>query len=712
MLEESKKYALVSLMMLIFLNNLFCQINHGGIPLTYKMTIPDKDIYHISDLNYSEIQYIERQQVTNAHKNLLFAFNYDQDINYNNSGEWKRLNNRNVWIIKLKANEGYSIGLVFENFRLKEGERLYIYNSNEILGAYTQNNNSSNRVMTVRPIKGNEAIIEFSTPLSLSNAGTFTLTTISLGYKNIYSAEDPCNININCPEGMAWQNEKRAVVKLVIFGSNGTSLCSGTLINNTKNDAKPLLITANHCIENDYSAERSVFIFNYESRTCSLNYALNDNSINGGKVLSTRYENDYTLLELNSHPPISFYPYYAGWSLDSTTNLNNTAAIHHPEGKVKKITKSNEHPVTSTYVELGEPAYSQNAFWLIPKYSIGITENGSSGCALFDLNHQLVGTLTGGDNSNLSECTKDLNDSYQKFSYSYNVDPLIGLPMKEILNPDNLQITNLPGFDPFPSPFSGCDTLSNISNLETPSSIAYPNENDGYYAGYNADSIFMFAEKFENTDSTYIYGIELNVQRSGTIGNIAIQIYSGQNYPEKLEYEKLIPLSKLISYSINFIELYPFIAIKGNYYVAINLEYSTSDTFNLAMVKRDKENYNSAYLYHNSQWISFPEYTDWSASIDIKAMQCSSFENDSKKVTTPAVEVYPNPSHGYFYSKFDNNEIINLELFNIAGQKINIKFEKRNNIYPIDLINQPAGIYILKVYSKQNKPYIIKLIKI
>ncbi|MCX7985938.1 MAG: T9SS type A sorting domain-containing protein, partial [Bacteroidales bacterium] len=669
--------------------------------------------YEIPGPNFSEINYIRNQQKLFQSKALMFAYNYETDISPKNSGKWKTINKINVWHLKIKAQETFSIGLVFENFKLQPGEKLFLFNANDILGAYTNDNNPKSKVFAVRPIRGNEVIIEFSTPYSATSCGTFTLTTVSLGYLNIFSStsDDPCNVNINCAEGAGWQKEKRAVAKLIVQRYIGTILCSGTLLNNTRNDGRALMITANHCIENDFNAERTIFVFNFESPACSINYSLRENLLQGAKVLSTKYENDYSLIELNQHPPIAFHPYYAGWSLDSGTNMNTVVTIHHPNGKVKKITQTNSHPISSTYSEEGSPPYATNAFWYIPQYTFGITENGSSGAGLFDLNHQLVGTLTGGNSSDPEICNTDLYDYYQKFSYSYKVQPIIGVPMKDILNPDQLNINQLDGFDPFPNPFTGCDTITNIATNETSESKTHPL--GGFYAGYNADSITIFGEKFLNTDSAYLYAVEVNV-RNNTLktGFVTLQIFEGKEFPESLKYEKLIPATKLKSFYLNTIELYPFIRLKGNYFVVIKLPLASSDTFNLAMVRRNTEPFNSMYVYRNNLWESFNQYSGWYASCDIKVMHCASMVSDTPKPVSPVVELFPNPSRGYFYLRYDENIIKNIEIFNLTGQKINIKFEKRNNVYPINLYPYPAGIYLLKTYDNKGKSQIIKIVKL
>ncbi|HBJ14626.1 MAG TPA: hypothetical protein DDY80_08425, partial [Parabacteroides merdae] len=68
---------------------------------------------------------------------------------------------------------------------------------------------------------------------------------------------------------------ERSVVLMII---NGTTGCTGTLVNNTANDGKPYLLTASHCLNNQFQiknpdyeevAGNIVCYFNYNSPQCS-----------------------------------------------------------------------------------------------------------------------------------------------------------------------------------------------------------------------------------------------------------------------------------------------------------------------------------------------------------------------------------------------------------------------------------------------------------
>lgn len=64
--------------------------------------------------------------------------------------------------------------------------------------------------------------------------------------------------------------------------------------------------------------------------------------------------------------------------------------------------------------------------------------------------------------------------------------------------------------------------------------------------------------------------------------------------------------------------------------------------------------------------------------------------------------IYPNPAFNMINVKMDKDiEIQNIEIYNVTGQKIDIKsFDKTSEFIQIDISNLSEGLYFLKVYNK------------
>ena len=56
-----------------------------------------------------------------------------------------------------------------------------------------------------------------------------------MGFNSVL--ELPCNININCPIGAPWVEQKRSVSRITFNQGGSGFLCSGALMNNTQNDS-------------------------------------------------------------------------------------------------------------------------------------------------------------------------------------------------------------------------------------------------------------------------------------------------------------------------------------------------------------------------------------------------------------------------------------------------------------------------------------------
>jgi len=107
---------------------------------------------------------------------------------------------------------------------------------------------------------------------------------------------------------------------------------------------------------------------------------------------------------------------------------------------VKKISVD-DHPLTTG--DYGSD-YSKDSHWWVRKWEVGTTEKGSSGGPIFNQNHEVVGTLTGGQ----ANCDNSVNDYYSKVSRAWDDYVSSHRQLKAWLDPLELGISHLNGFDP------------------------------------------------------------------------------------------------------------------------------------------------------------------------------------------------------------------------------------------------------------------------
>lgn len=450
--------------------NMHAQVSAGGTPVSFSKTFLGDAVPVVAMEPLDVATLIAEDETGNVKGNAFrFGKDIDVDLNLNNAGLWQTLKNGDrVWRLGIQSRGAYSINLIFSDFFMPEGAKMFVYNADKsmVIGAFTSFNNKEHGKFSTTVVEGDHIIIEYFEPAAVRNQGRIAVNKVIHAYRNIFfgkrngEARDfgdsgSCNNNVNCPVSAGWENQVNA--SLLYLLANGTRVCSGAMLNNVRQDGKPYFLSANHCYSGDWATW--IFMFNYQSPTCSPNQNGPTNQTVSGSTLRARSSNsDFMLFELSVTPPLSYNVYYAGWS-----NLNvaptSAVGIHHPAGDVKKFSVDNNALVASTFG--GAPA---NSHWRVNDWDSGTTEGGSSGSPLFDQNKRVVGQLHGGG----AACGNNLEDLYGKFAISWN-GTTASSRLKDWLDPDNTGATTLDGTT-FNVPTTQYDVqMTDITGLEASS---------------------------------------------------------------------------------------------------------------------------------------------------------------------------------------------------------------------------------------------------
>ncbi|MBK8509496.1 MAG: hypothetical protein IPL51_12830 [Candidatus Competibacteraceae bacterium] len=208
-----------------------------------------------------------------------------------------------------------------------------------------------------------------------------------------------CNLDVNCYPTLNQSGEdiSTSVARMVFTTSDGTGLCSGTLLADRNQSKTPFFLTARHCVSTAAEAASLETAWFYESSECNSRApSTNIQFRSGGASLLESYsKNDMTLLRLNEQPPAGVI--YAGWNWNAEGE--SYTAIHHPEGDWKKISfgaAQNDYRCDSGSGAqvICFPDAGGSYFRML--FDRGFTEQGSSGSGIFKNNAYLVGTLTAG----------------------------------------------------------------------------------------------------------------------------------------------------------------------------------------------------------------------------------------------------------------------------------------------------------------------------
>lgn len=422
----------------------FSQITkHGELKSNkYTKLLKNDEIPIISMPSFDAKQMLDEDKFNEANtiKPLRFAKAFEVDIDIKEEGLEEKIDDDlgTIWRLKIESSGAYSLNFIFWEYKLPEGAELYIYNNDktQVIGAFTEINNNDANVVPVQPIKGDIAFIEYFEPLNAPFKGSLKLRKIGHDYKGIlnelneydgrFGTSQSCNVDINCAEGDDWQNESHSICRILI---NASGYCTGSLVNNVDNDGRAYVLTANHCINSASDANNSVFVFNYESPTCSGVDGSVAQSISNSTLRANWTTSDFSLVELSSVPPTNFNPYWNGWNNQNITPSAPVRCIHHPSGDVKKISRDDAVP-------------SNNGnFWGVTDWIVGTVEHGSSGGAFYNSNRRVVGQVHSGNNI---FCSPSETSEYGKFSSSWTGGSTNATRLQNWLDPANT-INELPG---------------------------------------------------------------------------------------------------------------------------------------------------------------------------------------------------------------------------------------------------------------------------
>lgn len=463
---------------LLFLTFLFLSANvftfsQVAVPVVSK-AIFDKNI-PATLITAPEMSAIRAEDVERNKNGVMHRIGVDRAANISpyNAGVWKTLpNGDRLWQMHLKSPGAEAISILFDLFKIYGGTTLTIQDlkGKPLHNTLTTKDVESHFMQNAALCFGDEMILTLHEPAH-TQASELFIDRIIYNYRDTgnpntqkINESEACEVNVNCsPVGNNWQDEKRGVARIYVVEGGGAGWCTGSVVNNTALDCKPLFLTALHCGENATAANMNQwkFYFRYEAPTCTNpNTAgtLDDYFITGCVRLSDSNDgggasgSDFLLVQMgtlaNQAATITtlksanFNCYWNGWDANNTATTGGVG-IHHPAGDIKKISTFNGNTISTSWGGSVSNTHWR-VTWSANANGHGVTEGGSSGSPLFNNSSgRIIGTLTGGG----SFCTA-LNspDSYGKMSYHWlNNGTPTNERLKTHLDPGNTGLLVLNG---------------------------------------------------------------------------------------------------------------------------------------------------------------------------------------------------------------------------------------------------------------------------
>jgi hypothetical protein len=468
----------VVLLLFVVTSNTWAQINDGGSPVKS---------FTISEINKSRIPVIQvpaidlekvqaEDEIADAEgmKAPRFGVLVPMQIGFSD-GVWNELpNGDRIWRLQIKADKAKAVNLYYDDFFMPKGATMHVYSPDkgQVLGGFASHNNSEHNMFVTSLIYGDELVVEYFEPFMVRNQGRISVSDVNHAYRMIdnpydYELRDfgnsdaACQVNVNCsPEGDGKEGPRDASARILGRVGNSGFWCSGTVMNNVRQDCTPFFLTALHCANDGTGSITSqtdfnqwVFYFNYQASGCTnpgSGASLDDETVTGANIRAHSGDatistgSDLLLVEFQNAIPQSYNVYYAGWDR-GTASTTGGYGIHHPAGDIKKISTFTQTTGTYGWNQAGVTHHTLR--WVATANGSGLTEGGSSGSALFNNAGQVIGNLSGGSTLCSDFDNPARQDVYGKMSYHWesNTTSASVSTLKAWLDPDNTNATTLDG---------------------------------------------------------------------------------------------------------------------------------------------------------------------------------------------------------------------------------------------------------------------------
>ncbi len=376
----------------------------------------------------------------------VFAFPVQVSVGIKNHGTWESTRSgRMVWRQRIRSEGAYSMNVAFTNFNLPETGVMFLYDVNKthVIGPISAKDNDVHREWWSPILPFDEMVVEVQVEEYQQDLLDFHIRQVNHDFSGLGSLlSGSCNLDVVCGEedGYGFLEDYRDVIQSVgLFLLEGFQLCSGFLINNTRNDCSPYFLTAYHCDVTPANAASVVVYWNYQNSFCRIPGSVESGGVgdgtfdmfnSGAEVVAGDEFLDFRLLRLDDEVDPETQPFFAGWDVEGET-FDSTICVHHPNGDEKRISFDFDPPTV----------LAQEKFVRVEDWDIGTTEEGSSGSPLFSQDKLVIGLLSEG----LASCQNDLLDDFASLKLAWEGGGTPETRLKDWLDPDNTGTKKLAG---------------------------------------------------------------------------------------------------------------------------------------------------------------------------------------------------------------------------------------------------------------------------
>ncbi len=333
------------------------------------------------------------------------------------------------WVVRFEIDDARRLRLRLKSLDLPADATLLVYNEGGEAVSFGPELAGPDGDLWTPSVAGPVVFLEVHSPQSASRA-RFTIDALSERFELDFDgrpifqpdsvpafeagrANTSCIVRSACVSNgtLSGIASYRAAVALLFFTRDGDEyICSASLLNDLDPSGFiPYLLTANHCFSTQSAASSLEAYWDYHASSCG-GLVPNLGSVprsNGGTLLASSSNSDFTFLRLNAAPTGNNGRTYLGWTSTPPNDGSSVYGLHHPLGEEQSYTRS----VIDRTPAGGACGGAPTSKFIYASPVDGATFGGSSGSPITDSSLRVVGQLFGGCGPNANEpCNSGASD--------------------------------------------------------------------------------------------------------------------------------------------------------------------------------------------------------------------------------------------------------------------------------------------------------------